>query len=363
MEAVRAISPEDPTDVVLIGFCSGAYQIAEQSLEHPTRGICIINPSFSFVPPEPAGSWDRPARQSTKRWFVNLANLPLAWAAARREPQELRRWINALDIGTWPVAFSTRHPSIPESDLVVGQPVPARQPRGGDAGAHRRVGRRHPPCLWPGRSPAHLPRIRRSGTTDATIRPFPGGGARRSRSFLVAAVPTQADDRSSDRTSSGPSPTCRIDRPNVGADRKPGQHVRRSENRHSDTARAALRSPVARPDGTRRCRVPRGTWLACDDQVVGTRTSSPGPGGSCGPANTADTSVTKSISIGNLDRRIQISKTRHRCGNDRTSDAEELTGLDRIETLGEGRDLMGHDHHIRVLQVRRQSRCTDDDRG
>ena len=112
-EAVRAISPEDPTDVVLIGFCSGAYQIAEQSLEHPTRGICIINPSFSFVPPEPTGSWERPARQSTKRWFVSLANLPLAWAAARRGPQEVRRWINALDIGTWPVAFSTRHPSIP----------------------------------------------------------------------------------------------------------------------------------------------------------------------------------------------------------------------------------------------------------
>jgi alpha-beta hydrolase superfamily lysophospholipase len=113
MEAVRAISPEDPTDVVLIGFCSGAYQIAEQSLQHPTRGICIINPSFSFVPPEPTGSWERPARQSTKRWFVNLANLPLAWAATRREPQDLDRWINALDIGTWPVAFSTRHPSIP----------------------------------------------------------------------------------------------------------------------------------------------------------------------------------------------------------------------------------------------------------
>ena len=112
-EAVRAISPEDPTDVVLIGFCSGAYQIAEQSLDRPTRGICIINPSFSFVPPEPDGSWERPARQSTKRWFVNLANLPLAWVAARRGQKELGRWINALDIGTWPVAFSTRHPSVP----------------------------------------------------------------------------------------------------------------------------------------------------------------------------------------------------------------------------------------------------------
>ena len=170
MEAVRAISPEDPTDVVLIGFCSGAYQIAEQSLEHPTRGICIINPSFSFVPPEPAGSWERPARQSTKRWFVNLANLPLAWAATP-----------ARTTGTSPLDQCPGHrhlagrllhspPLHSRSDLVVGQPVPARQPRGGDIGEHRRGRGRHPFGLWPGRSPAHLPRVRRSGASDAAIR-------------------------------------------------------------------------------------------------------------------------------------------------------------------------------------------------
>ena len=114
MEAMRSISPEDPSDVVLIGFCSGAYQIVEQSLEHPARGICVINPSFSFVPPEPCGSWERPARQATKRWLVKLATVPLAWVAGRRGPREMDRWLNALDIGTWPVAFATRHPSIPK---------------------------------------------------------------------------------------------------------------------------------------------------------------------------------------------------------------------------------------------------------
>ena len=51
----RRSHPTTPTDVVLIGFCSGAYQIAEGSLTHPTRGVCIINPSFSFVPAR--GGW------------------------------------------------------------------------------------------------------------------------------------------------------------------------------------------------------------------------------------------------------------------------------------------------------------------
>jgi alpha-beta hydrolase superfamily lysophospholipase len=112
--AQAAISPDDPSDVVLIGFCSGAYQIAEGTLTHPTRGACIINPSFSFVPPEKIGSWRRPARQSTRRWFVNLATRPAAWASSRLGPEESRRWMNALDIGTWPVAVASRHGSIPK---------------------------------------------------------------------------------------------------------------------------------------------------------------------------------------------------------------------------------------------------------
>ena len=38
--------------MVLIGFCSGAYQIAEQALDHPTTGHLHHQPTFSFVPPE-----------------------------------------------------------------------------------------------------------------------------------------------------------------------------------------------------------------------------------------------------------------------------------------------------------------------
>lgn len=114
LAAARAVCPEDPSNVVLVGFCSGGYQIAEFSLSHPVRGICVINPSFCFVPPEPVGSWKRPARQSTRRWFVKLAQTPAAWASERLGPNEQERWLNALDIGTWPVAFAARHRSIPE---------------------------------------------------------------------------------------------------------------------------------------------------------------------------------------------------------------------------------------------------------
>jgi alpha-beta hydrolase superfamily lysophospholipase len=110
LEAVRAMSPVDPSDVVLIGFCSGAYQIAELALDHHFLGICVINPFFSFVPPEPPGTHRRPAQQSTRRGFVRLARGVVARTAHRRDPTETERWLTALDTGTWPVAVAKRRP-------------------------------------------------------------------------------------------------------------------------------------------------------------------------------------------------------------------------------------------------------------
>jgi alpha-beta hydrolase superfamily lysophospholipase len=112
--AMAAVSPSDPSNVVLIGFCSGAYQVIEQSLAHPPRGICVINPSLSFEPPEPEGTAVRPARQVTRRWVVDLLGPLLRRMARPGNAQGVDRWATALEVGTWPVALATRHPGIPQ---------------------------------------------------------------------------------------------------------------------------------------------------------------------------------------------------------------------------------------------------------
>jgi alpha-beta hydrolase superfamily lysophospholipase len=112
-DAVRAISPKDPANVILMGFCSGAYEVLEQALGHPPNGVCVINPSFGFTPPEAEGSHDRRARQTTKPWVVSLARRPLARATRNMAPDEADRWDKALVNGTWPVAIATRRPGIP----------------------------------------------------------------------------------------------------------------------------------------------------------------------------------------------------------------------------------------------------------
>ncbi len=113
-EAMVAVSPDDPVDVVLVGFCSGAYEVVEQSLIHPPRGICVINPSFSFTPPAPEDPTARRARQHSKRWLVRLVGPALRWAVRRRNPADLDRWVRSLENGSWPVAVVKRRPDIPE---------------------------------------------------------------------------------------------------------------------------------------------------------------------------------------------------------------------------------------------------------
>ena len=114
-EAMCGVSPGDPSEVVLVGFCSGAYQVLEQALVHPPTGICVINPSFSFRPPEPTGTSARPARQITRPWFVRLVEAPLRRLVRDRSSVGLGRWMNALEVGTWPVALAKRHPGIPSA--------------------------------------------------------------------------------------------------------------------------------------------------------------------------------------------------------------------------------------------------------
>ena len=52
VEVARAVSPDDPSNIVLVGLCSAAYQALESALELRPRGVVAINPVLSFQPPE-----------------------------------------------------------------------------------------------------------------------------------------------------------------------------------------------------------------------------------------------------------------------------------------------------------------------
>jgi dienelactone hydrolase len=52
IDAVGWLSPDDPSDVVLVGLCSAGYQALESAVMIRARGVVAINPVVSFVPEE-----------------------------------------------------------------------------------------------------------------------------------------------------------------------------------------------------------------------------------------------------------------------------------------------------------------------
>jgi alpha-beta hydrolase superfamily lysophospholipase len=51
-DAARSLSPDDPTNVVFVGLCSGGYQALEAAVALKPKGVCVVNPVLRFRPPE-----------------------------------------------------------------------------------------------------------------------------------------------------------------------------------------------------------------------------------------------------------------------------------------------------------------------
>jgi pimeloyl-ACP methyl ester carboxylesterase len=85
LETAQAISPENPSDVVLFGLCSSGYHALEAALTLSPRGICIVNPSVVFRPPEMVSG----GAMDDRRRFC-LPQTALVVAARQRTPV---KWI------------------------------------------------------------------------------------------------------------------------------------------------------------------------------------------------------------------------------------------------------------------------------
>jgi alpha-beta hydrolase superfamily lysophospholipase len=111
-EVRRAISPDDPWNVILVGLCSGAYQGLEEGLIAPPRGVCAVNPILTFpLEDDPANPGPpRRARQATKSWVCRAGKVPAAWASRRWAHEDPDHWLEAFEIGRWPAAIARRAP-------------------------------------------------------------------------------------------------------------------------------------------------------------------------------------------------------------------------------------------------------------
>ena len=356
-EAMRGVSPGDPSEVVLVGFCSGAYQVLEQALVHPPTGICVINPSFSFRPPEPTGTSARPARQITRPWFVRLVEAPLRRLVRDRSSVGLGRWMNALEVGTWPVALAKRHPGIPSAvwwtvnRTLLENPAIGTLERVVDQGVDTLL------VCGPGDLlPVSLGsegRIRRLKTSrDFHLELLDeldhASWVKRQRERLIEVVDAYLVARYAG---------CR--------------HRHRSEHRAGPPG-GHLPGALGRPTPPTLPR--RGRRGPVEDGQKGRRLGGPGrrvavdrarPGRHRGPVQDRQNGLGERLPVGHHDGWVQTPEAGHRGGHSRSAHGQELACLQRVETLDERGGLVGDHLDIGVLEVARHlgvGAAAEDDR-
>jgi pimeloyl-ACP methyl ester carboxylesterase len=117
-EVTAAVSADDPSNVVLIGTCLGAYQCAEAAIELTPRGICIMNPAFVVLPSEQPASRRRQARQMPRRWLTKPLARPVGAVARRLSPnlkyQTGFDWDLWFEACMWQPAVLRRTSKVPE---------------------------------------------------------------------------------------------------------------------------------------------------------------------------------------------------------------------------------------------------------
>jgi pimeloyl-ACP methyl ester carboxylesterase len=93
VDVARAVSPADGRDVVLFGLCSSGYHALEAALTLAPKGVCALNPSLLFRPPEldTTGSLDE-----RRRYCVPQTKI-LTVARKRASFRRVRLWIPSLD--------------------------------------------------------------------------------------------------------------------------------------------------------------------------------------------------------------------------------------------------------------------------
>lgn len=113
--AAGLVSPEDRSDVVLVGLCSGAYQAMETALLLRPRGLLLVNPYTAFIPSEVRHGRPSPRRavQATRAGLVAVVKPAVRWGARRTRMSPATDPLAALVTGGWLAAAARRRPEVP----------------------------------------------------------------------------------------------------------------------------------------------------------------------------------------------------------------------------------------------------------
>jgi alpha-beta hydrolase superfamily lysophospholipase len=101
-DVLNGVLPDDPSNAILVGLCSGAYQAIEVGLAYKVRSICAVNPELVVSPAVEIDDWAR-SLTSFKRLTALAQRLPgFAWWIINRTalaPPPPRVLVKVVDAG------------------------------------------------------------------------------------------------------------------------------------------------------------------------------------------------------------------------------------------------------------------------
>ena len=113
VDVLRAVSPEDPSNAVLVGLCSGGFNSIEPAIEIKVRGLCALNPILTFkdLNAKDAGGADQGPAQTKggmKGWVGKVPGYTLINRVSKRLPSSAWWVINRIAVDITPARRMAR---------------------------------------------------------------------------------------------------------------------------------------------------------------------------------------------------------------------------------------------------------------
>jgi dienelactone hydrolase len=124
-EVARAMSPDDPSRVVLVGLCSGAHHAVEGGVALAAQGVCAVNPVFFTRPvpltPTVVSAPTRPSLSfSVRRWGHRMAGRRIPKAMLGALPEAAWSMINRVGVRRSPADWLKQLVDAGSDVLIVG---------------------------------------------------------------------------------------------------------------------------------------------------------------------------------------------------------------------------------------------------
>jgi hypothetical protein len=96
MDVLRAASPDDPSNAVLVGLCSGGFQALEIAVVSKVRGVCAVNPILTFM-----GHEDEESDAESARGFTRTKGGMKGWVARVPAYDRINGIVKRLPSSAW----------------------------------------------------------------------------------------------------------------------------------------------------------------------------------------------------------------------------------------------------------------------